>query len=116
MSGCQFLKLLLLSRVKQRSTSSLLSWLPEFEVIDELIKRCEEIKSAIPNPDAVLIFSCRSRIDSIGPLVHEEIARIKKVFNAPTVGFFSNGEIAPAYKGKLDIHNNTVVCVVIKEK
>jgi hypothetical protein len=89
---------------------------PEFEIIDQLIERCEQLKSTTPNPDAVLIFSCGSRIDSIGPLVHDEIAGIKKVFNAPTAGFFSNGEIAPAYKGKLDIHNNTTVCVILKEK
>ncbi len=89
---------------------------PEWDIVDKLIERCELIKTRIPDPDAVLVFSCRSRIDSIGPFVHEEIAGIKKVFDAPISGFFSNGEFAPAYKGKLDIHNNTAVCVVLKEK
>lgn len=89
---------------------------PEFDVIDELVKRCVQVKQDTPDPEAVLIFSCGSRQDSIGPLISDEIAGIRNVFGAPAAGFFSNGEMAAAYGGELDIHNNTVVCAVLKEK
>jgi hypothetical protein len=46
----------------------------------------------------------------------QEIEGIKNVWNVPMVGMFSNGELARATGGNLEMHNLTTCCVVLKEQ
>lgn len=90
---------------------------PDFDVIEKVIKGVEEMKaSGMPEADAVVVFSCAGRIMSLGPLMAQEIEGIKKVWNAPMVGMFSNAELARATGGNLEMHNLTTCVVALKEK
>lgn len=89
---------------------------PDYDVVDEVVGNLSEIKSDIPEADAVLLYSCGARIDILGPIMKEEIQAINGIWNAPMAGFFCNGELARANGGDLEIHNLTACCTVLKEK
>lgn len=90
---------------------------PDFDVIDTVINACEDLKATeIPEADAVIIFSCAGRFITLGPLINEEIEGMRKVWNTPTVGMFSNAELARATGGNLEMHNLTACVVALKEK
>jgi hypothetical protein len=90
---------------------------PDFDVIEKVIKSCEDLKvTEIPDAEAVVVFSCAGRLLAFGPLVNDEIEGIKKVWNAPMAGMFSNAELARATGGNLEMHNLTVCVVALKEK
>lgn len=88
---------------------------PDFEVVDEVVEKCKELKSEIPQADAVIVHSCSGRFDVLGPIVKDEVKEIYKLWDAPTTGYFCNGEIGRPDKGNLEIHNLTVCCTVLKE-
>jgi len=82
-----------------------------------VIKGAEDLKvTAMPEADALVVFSCAGRIISLGPLMSEEIEGVKKVWNVPMVGMFSNAELARATGGNLEMHNLTTCVVALKEK
>ncbi len=90
---------------------------PDFDVIETVIREIEKLKATeMPAADAVLVFNCAGRFMTLGPLLHEEIEGVKKVWDVPMAGFFSYGELARATNGNLEMHNMTTVCVVLKEK
>ena len=90
---------------------------PDFDVIEKVIKGCEELKATqIPEADALLLFSCAGRLLSLGPLIGEEIEGIRKVWDVPIAGMFSNAELARATNGSLEMHAFTACTVVLKEK
>jgi hypothetical protein len=89
---------------------------PDFDVIEKVIEGCKELKTEIPEADAAIIFSCGGRLVSLGPLMGEEIEGVRKVWDVPMAGMFSNAELARATGGNLEMHNLTTCCVVIKEK
>jgi hypothetical protein len=90
---------------------------PDFDVIDEVVRGCEELKrKEIPEADALIVFDCGGRFVSLGPMIGEEIEGIRKVWNVPMAGMFSNGELARATNGNLEFHNLTACCVVLKER
>jgi hypothetical protein len=90
---------------------------PDFDVIDKVVKACEDLKATeMPDADAVIIFSCAGRYIALGPLINEEIEGMRKVWNAPTAGMFSNAELARATGGNLEMHNLTACVVALKEK
>lgn len=90
---------------------------PDFDVIETVIKGCEELKATeIPEADALVIFNCAGRLIALGPLISDEIEGMRKVWNVPMVGMFSNAELARATGGNLEMHNLTTCCVVLKEK
>jgi hypothetical protein len=66
--------------------------------------------------DAVIMFSCVSRFLSFGFMTCEEFERLKNVWNAPFIGFFSYGEYGKAKDSKHEFHNNTCCVVTLKEK
>jgi hypothetical protein len=77
---------------------------------------CEDLKATeMPDADAVIILSC-GRYIALGPLINEEIEGMRKVWNAPTAGMFSNAELARATGGNLETHNLTACVVALKEK
>lgn len=90
---------------------------PDFNVVDRVIEECETVKkNELPNADALIMFSCKARHLSLGPMVSDEINNVKNVWNAPMAGFFSYGEMGKATKGKHEFHNNTCSLVVLSEK
>ncbi|MBK7122413.1 MAG: FIST C-terminal domain-containing protein [Chitinophagaceae bacterium] len=90
---------------------------PDFDVMDKVIKGVEHLKDTqMPDADALIVFSCAGRILSLGPLMTQEIEGIKKVWNVPMLGMFSNAELARATGGNLEMHNLTTCCVALKEK
>jgi hypothetical protein len=90
---------------------------PDFDVIDKVIKACEELKAEdMEEADALLVFSCAGRYITLGPLIGDEIEGVRSVWDVPMVGMFSNAELARATGGNLEMHNLTTCCVVLKEK
>jgi len=90
---------------------------PDFDVMEKVIKGAEELKaSEMPEADALIVFSCAGRILSFGPMMNMEIEGVRKIWNVPMVGMFSNAELARATGGNLEMHNLTTCCVVLKEK
>lgn len=90
---------------------------PDFDVMEEVIKSAEELKvNEMPEADAVVVFSCAGRILSFGPMMNMEIEGLKKVWDVPMAGMFSNAELARATGGNLEMHNLTTCCVALKER
>jgi hypothetical protein len=90
---------------------------PDFDVIDKVVQGMEDLKdSDMPDADAMVVFSCAGRLLSLGPLMEQEIEGVKDVWNVPMTGMFSNGELARATGGNLEMHNLTTCCVALKEK
>ena len=90
---------------------------PDFDVIDTVVNECTELKNEKQkDADALIMFSCISRYLSFGVMTSEEIERVKNVWNAPFIGFFSYGEFGKSKRGKHEFHNNTCCVVALKEK
>jgi hypothetical protein len=90
---------------------------PDFDVIEKVVIGCEELKeSEIPEADALIMYSCAGRLIFLGPMMGEEIEGIRKVWDVPMAGMFSNAELARATGGNLEMHNLTTCCVILKEK
>ncbi|MCF8365201.1 MAG: FIST C-terminal domain-containing protein [Bacteroidales bacterium] len=90
---------------------------PDFDVMEKVIKGAEELKATeMPDADALIVFSCAGRILAFGPMMNMEIEGLKKVWNVPMAGMFSNAELARATGGNLEMHNLTTCCVALKEK
>jgi hypothetical protein len=90
---------------------------PDFNVMEKVIKGIEELKeNEMPEADALIVFSCAGRILAFGPMMNMEIEGVKKVWNVPMAGMFSNAELARATGGNLEMHNLTTCCVALKEK
>ena len=87
------------------------------DVIDKVVDECLDVRNEEqPSADAMIMFSCKARHLSLGPMVSDEIDKVKEVWGSPLVGFFSYGEMGKATKGKHEFHNNTCSLVVLKEK
>ena len=90
---------------------------PDFDVIEKVIQGCEDLKATeMEEADALIIFSCAGRFITLGPLIGDEIEGMRKVWNVPMVGMFSNAELARATGGNLEMHNLTTCCIALKEK
>lgn len=90
---------------------------PDFDVMEKVIKGVKKLKETeMPEADALVVFSCAGRILSLGPLMTQEIEGIKNIWNVPMVGMFSNGELARATGGNLEMHNLTTCCIALKER
>ena len=90
---------------------------PDFDVMEKVIKGAEDLKSTeMQDADALVVFSCAGRILAFGPMMNMEIEGLKKIWNVPMVGMFSNAELARATGGNLEMHNLTTCCVALKEK
>jgi hypothetical protein len=90
---------------------------PDFNVMEKVIKGLEELKiNEMPEADALIVFSCAGRILAFGPMMNMEIEGLKKIYNVPMAGMFSNAELARATGGNLEMHNLTTCCVALKER
>lgn len=89
---------------------------PDFDVIDKVVAECTDVKeNEQPKGEAMIMFSCKARHLSLGPMVSDEISQVKNVWDTPMVGFFSYGEMGKTSKGKHEFHNNTCSLVVLEE-
>ncbi len=89
---------------------------PDFDVMEKVIKGVEGLKATeMPEADALVVFSCAGRILAFGPMMNMEIEGLKKIWNVPMAGMFSNAELARATGGNLEMHNLTTCCVALKE-
>lgn len=90
---------------------------PDLDVMEKVITGVENLKATeMPEADALVVFSCAGRILSFGPMMNMEIEGVKKVWNVPMAGMFSNGELGRATGGNLEMHNLTTCVVALKEK
>lgn len=90
---------------------------PDFDAIETVVSECESIKdNSQQNADALIMFSCVSRHLSFGALINEEIEKVRNVWKAPLVGFFTYGEYGKSKIGKNEFHNNACCVVALKEK
>jgi len=90
---------------------------PDFYVMEKVVKGIEELKeNEMPEADALIVFSCAGRILAFGPMMNMEIEGLKKIWNVPLAGMFSNAELARATGGNLEMHNLTTCCVALKER
>lgn len=89
---------------------------PDFDILEEVIKGCEELKSQkMPQADAVVLFSCAGRLTTFGPLMINEVKGVFNVWKSPMVGMFSNAELARSTDGDLELHTMTTCVVALKE-
>ena len=89
---------------------------PGFEIIDETIKNFKDYAVNKPKPDALILFSCKARHMSLGPLVEDELAGIHEIWGKDMIGFFTYGEIGLDEDGKTNFYNETCSLVMISEK
>ena len=52
---------------------------------------------------------------AFGPYRSDEIARLKKIWDAPMIGLFSFGEIGRGVDGEYDFYNMTCSLAMLKE-
>lgn len=90
---------------------------PDFDIVETILDSAREIKqTAKTDADAVLIFSCASRLSALGPMAQQENNGLAKIWNAPMAGFYTYGEFGRAINGKHEFHSTTCSWVALKEK
>ena len=93
------------------------SFPPDFEVIERVIEQVKFTKvNEFPEADAMIIFSCVGRYNSLGPVVNAEIEGLQKVWDVPLAGFFSFGEFGRSPGGQSEVHGTTCSWMALKEK
>lgn len=89
---------------------------PDFDVIESVVESSKSIKvSEMPEADALLIFSCIGRMESLGPMIGEELKGLVETWGKPMAGFFSLGEFGCAEGGVPEFHGTTCSWVALKE-
>lgn len=90
---------------------------PDFDIIEVLPEECRKLKKEKNiKADAVIMFSCSGRKLALGPLIEQEIEKVKQVWESPMAGFFCLGEIGRSEGGSNDFHNYTSSLVIIKKQ
>ncbi|MBX2873166.1 MAG: FIST C-terminal domain-containing protein [Saprospiraceae bacterium] len=89
---------------------------PGFEVIEQTIEGFKALKTAAPEADALVVFSCKGRHGAFGPMLNKEIQGIYDYWEKPLIGFLSYGEVANLSAEKIEFHNETCAAVILKEK
>ncbi|MEP7376432.1 MAG: FIST N-terminal domain-containing protein [Chitinophagaceae bacterium] len=90
---------------------------PDFDIVETVLGKAKEIRSENEvDADAVLIFSCASRLSALGPLAQQENDGLSEIWKAPMAGFYTYGEFGRAINGKHEFHSTTCSWVALKEK
>jgi hypothetical protein len=90
---------------------------PDFDIIETVLDKAREInKAAGITADAVMIFSCASRLSALGPMARQENEGLAGIWNSPMAGFYTYGEFGRAVNGKHEFHSTTCSWVALKEK
>ncbi len=87
---------------------------PGFEIVEYAIEQLSAFNKQFSEADAMVLFSCKARHLTLGPVVEDEISAICRMWNVPLVGFFTYGEIGPNATGRCDFHNDTLSLVLIR--
>ena len=89
---------------------------PDFDIVETVVGKAKDIRNAQnADADAVLIFSCASRLSTLGPMAQQENDGLAQVWNAPMAGFYTYGEFGRAINGKHEFHSTTCSWVALKE-
>lgn len=90
---------------------------PDFDVIDRVVESSRRVKEKyMPDADALIIFSCAGRLESLGPMSSVEIEELAAIWDKPMIGFFSLGEFGKVDDSRCEFHGTTVSWVALKEK
>jgi hypothetical protein len=90
---------------------------PDFDVIDTVVASSRTVKeNNLPEADALLVFSCVGRLETLGPMMSEELEGLASTWKKPMAGFFSLGEFGSVAGGKPEFHGTTCSWVALKEK
>ncbi len=90
---------------------------PDFDILETVVEKANVLKNETrADADALLIFSCASRLSALGPMAQQENERLHELWNAPMAGFYTYGEFGRAMNGKHEFHSTTCSWVAMKEK
>ncbi len=90
---------------------------PDFDVIETVVESSNAVKDhEMPEIDALLVFSCIGRLESLGPMINKELEGLAETWGKPMAGFFSLGEFGRAEGGVPEFHGTTCSWVALKEK
>lgn len=91
---------------------------PSSSIVEQVVEESACLQQVIPEAEALILISCKARHSALGPLVEDEIEGLHDLWgcNPPLAGYFSYGEIGPAYKQRCDFHNETCMLVALREK
>jgi hypothetical protein len=90
---------------------------PDFDIVETVIGNAKEIRAAQDlDADAVLIFSCASRLSALGPMAQQENDGLADIWKVPMAGFYSYGEFGRAINGQHEFHSTSCSWVALKEK
>ena len=90
---------------------------PDFDIIETVMEKAAEIRNEhAVDADALLIFSCVSRLNALGPLAQQENDGLAEIWKAPMAGFYTYGEFGRAINGKHEFHSTTCSWVALKEQ
>ncbi len=82
--------------------------------IHEVINDAEILRLQNQQADALLMFSCIARHMALGPMMTDEVAGVRNVWDAPMAGLFTYGEIG-AFQGRPSaFHNETCMLVTLR--
>jgi hypothetical protein len=90
---------------------------PDFDVIDTVVESSRSVKeNNLPEADALVVFSCVGRLETLGPMMSEELEGLAGTWKKPMAGFFSLGEFGSVAGGKPEFHGTTCSWMALKEK
>jgi len=90
---------------------------PDFDVVETVIESSRKAKEKeLSEADALLVFSCVARLESLGPMAAMELEGLAETWAKPMAGFFCLGEFGRIADGKSEFHGSTVSWVALKEK
>jgi hypothetical protein len=90
---------------------------PDFDIVETVLEKARAIRAEQDiNADAVLIFSCASRLAALGPMAQQENDGLAAIWKAPMAGFYTYGEFGRAINGKHEFHSTTCSWVALKEQ
>ena len=90
---------------------------PDFDIIETVVGKANDLKNQTSaDAEALLIFSCASRLSALGPMAQEENEGLHTVWNVPMAGFYTYGEFGRAMNGKHEFHSTTCSWVALSEK
>lgn len=88
---------------------------PDFELLEKTTESFKYLKKEMPIIDAALMINCKGRHTALGPEISEEIEAIHHLWQVPTIGFFSYGEIGNVEDGPCEFHNVTCTLATLTE-
>jgi hypothetical protein len=88
---------------------------PGAEITEQALGEFRALHARVPDPDALILFSCKGRHMALGPLAEDEVGPMQRLWGRPMIGFYTYGEIGRNAAGATDFHNETCVLVTLKE-